>query len=62
VGLSASNFDQRVVVRAIDRTPQNDASVRVAAKAGFVEEGVLRAYVQQRGTIRDVSVWSRVTQ
>lgn len=40
--------------------PGNEASARVAAKAGYVEEGVLRAYVNQRGAIKDASVWSRV--
>jgi RimJ/RimL family protein N-acetyltransferase len=40
--------------------PGNDPSARVATKAGFVEEGVLRAYAKQRGEIRDVSMWSRV--
>jgi [ribosomal protein S5]-alanine N-acetyltransferase len=42
--------------------PGNDPSARVATKAGFVEEGVLRAYAKQRGAITDVSVWSRVKQ
>jgi RimJ/RimL family protein N-acetyltransferase len=32
--------------------PDNDGSARVAAKAGFVEEGLLRAYAKQRGAIR----------
>lgn len=40
----------------------NDASARVAEKSGFVEEGVLRAYVKQRDTIKDASMWSRVKQ
>jgi RimJ/RimL family protein N-acetyltransferase len=38
----------------------NDASARVAAKCGFVEEGVLHGYAKQRGAIRNVSMWSRV--
>jgi RimJ/RimL family protein N-acetyltransferase len=42
--------------------PGNEASARIAAKAGFTEEGLLRAYVKQRGSIRDVVMWSRVTQ
>jgi RimJ/RimL family protein N-acetyltransferase len=40
--------------------PGNDASARVAAKAGFVEEGLLRAYANQRGAIKDILMWSRV--
>jgi len=40
--------------------PGNEPSARVAAKAGYVEEGVLRAYANQRGTISDASIWSRV--
>jgi RimJ/RimL family protein N-acetyltransferase len=40
--------------------PGNEASARVAEKAGFVEEGLLRAYANQRGTIRDARIWSRV--
>jgi RimJ/RimL family protein N-acetyltransferase len=40
--------------------PGNDASARVASKCGFVEEGVLRDYANQRGVVKDVSVWSRV--
>jgi RimJ/RimL family protein N-acetyltransferase len=38
----------------------NDASARVAEKAGFVEEGLLRAYAEQRGVIKDVVMWTRV--
>jgi RimJ/RimL family protein N-acetyltransferase len=40
--------------------PGNDASARVAAKSGFLEEGLLRAYAKQRGATKDVSIWSRV--
>lgn len=40
--------------------PGNEASALVAAKAGYVEEGTLRAYVNQRGEIKDASIWSRV--
>jgi RimJ/RimL family protein N-acetyltransferase len=42
--------------------PGNEASARTATKAGFKEEGLLRAYVNQRGAIRDVAMWSRVKQ
>jgi RimJ/RimL family protein N-acetyltransferase len=41
-------------------SPGNEASARVAAKAGYVEEGLLRAYANQRGAIKDASIWSRV--
>ena len=40
--------------------PGNEASARVAAKAGYVEEGLLRAYANQRGEIKDALIWSRV--
>jgi RimJ/RimL family protein N-acetyltransferase len=40
--------------------PGNEASARVAAKAGYVEEGLLRNYANQRGAIKDALVWSRV--
>jgi ribosomal-protein-alanine N-acetyltransferase len=40
--------------------PGNHSSARVAAKSGYAEEGVLRAWVNQRGTITDASIWSRV--
>jgi RimJ/RimL family protein N-acetyltransferase len=42
--------------------PGNEASARIAAKAEFHEEGLLRAYANQRGAIRDVVMWSRVKQ
>jgi ribosomal-protein-alanine N-acetyltransferase len=42
--------------------PRNEASARIAAKAGFNEEGLLRAYAKQRGAIRDVVIWSRMKQ
>jgi hypothetical protein len=31
-------------------------------RPGFVEEGLLHSYATQRGTIKDVSTWSRVRQ
>jgi RimJ/RimL family protein N-acetyltransferase len=40
--------------------PGNEASARVAEKAGYVKEGLLRAYANQRGAIRDAYIWSRV--
>jgi len=36
----------------------NTASERVAEKAGFSREGVLRSYLDQRGERRDVLMWS----
>ena len=38
--------------------PGNGASERVAEKVGFKREGVLRAYLDQRGERRDVTMWS----
>jgi RimJ/RimL family protein N-acetyltransferase len=42
--------------------PGNQASARVAEKAGYAEEGLLRAYANQRGTVRDAYVWSRTVR
>jgi RimJ/RimL family protein N-acetyltransferase len=36
----------------------NTASERVAEKAGFSREGVLRSYLDQRGERRDMLMWS----
>jgi RimJ/RimL family protein N-acetyltransferase len=38
--------------------PGNTASERVAEKAGFSREGILRSYLDQRGERRDVLMWS----
>ena len=38
--------------------PGNRSSERVAEKAGFRPEGVLRSYMDQRGERRDVRMWS----
>jgi RimJ/RimL family protein N-acetyltransferase len=38
--------------------PGNRASERVAEKVGYVPEGVLRSYMEQRGERRDVRMWS----
>ena len=40
--------------------PGNRASERVAEKAGFVPEGTLRCYANQRGDLCDVTMWARV--
>lgn len=38
--------------------PGNTSSERVAEKAGFRREGVLRSWIEQRGERRDVLMWS----
>src|ERR687897_987938 len=38
--------------------PGNTASERVAQKCGFTREGLLRAWLEQRGVRRDVTMWS----
>lgn len=38
--------------------PGNRSSERVAEKAGFTSEGVLRSYMDQRGERRDIRMWS----
>jgi RimJ/RimL family protein N-acetyltransferase len=38
----------------------NTASERVAAKAGYRREGTLRSYANQRGELRDVTLWARL--
>jgi RimJ/RimL family protein N-acetyltransferase len=38
----------------------NAASERVAKKAGYRLEGTLRAYADQRGESRDVTLWARL--
>jgi RimJ/RimL family protein N-acetyltransferase len=40
--------------------PGNTSSERVAEKAGFTREGVLRSWLEQRGERRDVTMWSRL--
>jgi RimJ/RimL family protein N-acetyltransferase len=42
--------------------PDNVASQRVAEKAGFVREGVMRAALEIKGTRRDVVMYSLVPQ
>jgi len=37
---------------------ENHASERVAEKCGFTREGVLRAWADQRGERRDMTMWS----
>jgi ribosomal-protein-alanine N-acetyltransferase len=38
--------------------PGNRASERVAEKLGFTREGVFRAFAEQRGEVRDLTMWS----
>lgn len=38
--------------------PGNGSSERVAEKCGFTREGLLRAWTEQRGVRRDVTMWS----
>ncbi|MGH3022914.1 MAG: GNAT family N-acetyltransferase [Gaiellaceae bacterium] len=38
--------------------PANAASIRVAEKAGFEREGLLRSYIELNGTRRDVYLYS----
>lgn len=38
--------------------PENTASLRVAEKAGFTREGLLRSYVELRGERRDVYMYA----
>jgi RimJ/RimL family protein N-acetyltransferase len=38
----------------------NTASERVAEKAGYRLEGNLRAYADQRGELRDATLWARL--
>lgn len=40
--------------------PWNTASLRVAEKAGFRREGLLRSYMEIGGRRRDLVVWSRI--
>lgn len=40
--------------------PENAASLRVAAAAGFTHEGVLRSHTVIRGRRQDMAVWSRL--
>jgi RimJ/RimL family protein N-acetyltransferase len=39
---------------------RNQASERVAEKSGFAREGRLRRYANQRGELRDVTMWARL--
>ena len=52
-------FEQLGAARVqLGTLPGNHASERVAEKLGFAREGVLRAYVEQRGERSDVLMWS----
>ena len=52
-------FDELEVPRMqLGTFPGNTASERVAEKCGFTREGLLRAWLEQRGVRRDVTMWS----
>lgn len=57
--LAAWTLDELKLPRLqLGTLPGNTASERVAEKAGFSREGVLRSYLDQRGERRDVLMWS----
>jgi RimJ/RimL family protein N-acetyltransferase len=59
--LCAWGFDELDLPRMqLGTFPGNVASERVAEKSGFVREGVLRSWLEQRGERRDVTMWSRL--
>ena len=52
-------FDELELPRMqLGTLPGNASSQRVAEKCGFTREGVLRAWLEQRGDPRDVTMWS----
>ena len=52
-------FDELGLVRVqLGTFPGNRASERVAEKCGFTREGILRAWADQRGDRRDMTMWS----
>jgi len=52
-------FDELFLPRIqLGTFPGNESSERVAEKCGFTREGVLRAWMEQRGERRDVTMWS----
>jgi RimJ/RimL family protein N-acetyltransferase len=52
-------FDELKLPRLqLGTIPGNTPSERVAEKVGYVREGVLRSYLDQRGERRDVLMWS----
>ena len=57
--LSRWAFDEVELPRLqLGTFPGNTASERVAQKCGFTREGLLRAWLEQRGVRRDVTMWS----
>jgi len=38
--------------------PDNEAMIRTARRAGFVEEGILRGYLRERGKRVDTTIMS----
>jgi RimJ/RimL family protein N-acetyltransferase len=54
-------FESEAVARLQIRTEvENSASQRVAERAGFVREGVLRAHSEIAGARRDMIMWARL--
>jgi RimJ/RimL family protein N-acetyltransferase len=52
-------FEELALARMqLGTLPGNTSSERVALKCGFQREGVLRAWLDQRGERRDVTMWS----
>jgi RimJ/RimL family protein N-acetyltransferase len=60
VRLLARYAFQRLGLRRLEilAAVENEASQRVAEKAGFTREGVLRSYMDNRGTRLDMVSWS----
>jgi RimJ/RimL family protein N-acetyltransferase len=42
--------------------PENVASIRVAEKAGFTREALLRSYIELRGARRDVYLYALIRE
>jgi RimJ/RimL family protein N-acetyltransferase len=59
--LARWSFDSQGIARLqLHTEPENVASQRVAERAGFRPEGLLRSYARIAGERRDVMMWSRV--
>ena len=58
--VTAWGFSQGLTRLQLTIRVGNAASERVAARVGFRLEGTLRAYANQRGELRDVTLWERL--
>ncbi len=57
--LSRWVFDNLPIERLqITVEPENKASRAVAERAGYAFEGILRSYIEIKGTRRDVAIYS----